>query len=191
MEGHHDVPARDPITPVPREGGRGAALDVVEDGAASMCRSEQRVCWALARAIDPAMEPAAYSVLCAVRIAGSCRVTDLAANLGMSASAVSGHVTALQRLGLVERGAARDDERSHPVSLTPEGLRRIDEARARRRRSFRRQLEGWNRTDVVDLAGLLTRFNAAYLGGADGPWPEGRAAPDAGGLRTGSSGPGR
>jgi len=169
MEGHHDGPAGDAIPPDPREGGRGAVLDVVEDTATAMCRSEQRVCRSLARGIDPAMEPAAYSVLCAVRMAGSCRVTDLAANLGMSAPAVSGHVAALQRLGLVERGAARDDERSHPVSLTPEGLRRIDEARADRRRSFRRQLEGWSRTDVVDLAGLLTRFNAAYVGGADGP----------------------
>ena len=169
MEGLHDRAGAVPVRADPCDGGRHAALDAVEDTAASMCRSEQRVCWALARGIDPAMEPAAYSLLCAVRLAGSCRVSDLAATLGMSASAVSGHVAALQRLGLVERAAARDDERSHPVQLTPEGLRRIDEARAGRRRSFRRQLEGWSRTDVVDLAALLTRFNAAYLGRGDGP----------------------
>ncbi|WP_394248204.1 MarR family winged helix-turn-helix transcriptional regulator [Arthrobacter pityocampae] len=155
--------------PVGRRAGRLAALDAVEDTAASMCRSEQRVCRALARGIDPAMEPAAYSVLCAVRLAGSCRVTDLAVILGMRTSAVSGHVASLQRLGLVERGAALDDERSRPVRLTPEGLRRLDEARACRRRGFRQQLEGWSRADVVDLAELLTRFNAAYPGGSDGP----------------------
>ncbi len=170
MEALQDSAGGGPPPADPGEGERHAALDVVEDTAASMCRSEQRVCWALARGIDPAMEPAAYSLLCAVRLAGSCRVTDLAATLGMSASAVSGHVAALRRLGLVERGAPLDDERSHPVRLTPEGLRRIDEARADRRRHFRRQLEGWSRTDVVDLVGLLTRFNAAYLGGADGPF---------------------
>lgn len=155
--------------PADRREGRLAALDAVEDTAASMCRSEQRVCRALARSIDPAMEPAAYSVLCAVRLAGSCRVTDLAAVLGLRISAVSGHVASLQRLGLVERGAALDDERSRPVRLTPEGLRRLDEARARRRRGFRRQLEGWSRADVVDLAELLRRLDAAYSGGVGGP----------------------
>ncbi|MBG6224600.1 DNA-binding MarR family transcriptional regulator [Arthrobacter sp. CAN_A2] len=169
MDALHDGAGANPLPADPREDGRRAVLDVVEGTAAAMCRSEQLVCWTLARRIDPAMEPAAYSLLCAVRMAGSCRVTDLAATLGMSTSAVSGHVAALRRLGLVERGATLDDERSHPVRLTPEGLRRIDEARAGRRRSFLRQLEGWSRTDVVDLADLLTRFNASYLRGADAP----------------------
>jgi DNA-binding MarR family transcriptional regulator len=122
------------------------------------------VCRVLARDIDPGLEPAAYSVLTAVRIARACRVTDLAATLGMSKSAVSGHVAALQRLGLVERRRTGDDERSHPVALTEEGMRRVERARGARRRAFRRQLEGWNQADVVDLVGLLSRFNASYLG---------------------------
>jgi DNA-binding MarR family transcriptional regulator len=152
---------------------RRAALDAVEEQAAAMCRSEQLVCRVLARDIDPGMEPAAYSVLTAVRIARTCRVTDLAATLGMSKSAVSGHVAALQRLGLVERGRTGDDERSHPVALTEEGMRRVERARGARRRAFRRQLEGWDPADVVDLVGLLSRFNAAYLGAgpADGAVP--------------------
>ncbi|OUM40174.1 MarR family winged helix-turn-helix transcriptional regulator [Arthrobacter sedimenti] len=152
---------------------RRTVLDAVEEKAAAMCRSEQLVCRALARGIDPGMEPAAYSVLTAVRIARACRVTDLAATLGMSKSAVSGHVAALQRLGLVERGRAGDDERSHPVALTEEGMRRVELARGARRRAFRRQLEGWSPADVVDLVGLLSRFNAAYLGAeaADGAAP--------------------
>lgn len=149
---------------------RRAVLDAVEERAAAMCRSEQLVCRALARCIDPGMEPAAYSVLIAVRMARACRVTDLAATLGMSKSAVSGHVAALQRLGLVERGRTGDDERSHPVALTEEGMLRVERARAARRQAFRRQLGGWEPADVVDLVDLLSRFNAAYLGAeaADG-----------------------
>ncbi|MEG9249195.1 MarR family winged helix-turn-helix transcriptional regulator [Arthrobacter sp. Soc17.1.1.1] len=142
---------------------RRALLDAVEDRAGLMCRSEQRVCRILARRIDPAMEPAAYSVLAAARMLGPCRVTDLAASLGMGNPGVSGHVAALQRLGLVERGPSDGDDRSHPVVLTAEGARRIDEARLSRRRSFRRQLQGWDPADVVELAGLLSRFSAAYL----------------------------
>ncbi|MDQ0735917.1 MarR family winged helix-turn-helix transcriptional regulator [Arthrobacter agilis] len=142
---------------------RHAALDVVEERAAAMCRSEQRVCRILARRIDPAMEPAAYSVLTAARMLGPCRVTDLATTLGMGTPGVSGHVAALQRLGLVERGPTGGDERSHPVVLTQEGARRIDEARLGRRQAFRRQLDGWAAADVVELVGLLARFNAAYL----------------------------
>ncbi|MHA7208785.1 MarR family winged helix-turn-helix transcriptional regulator [Arthrobacter sp. MDT1-65] len=164
---------------------RRAALDDVEQEAALICRSEQRVCRAVARTIDPAMEPAAYSVLAAARMLGPCRVTDLAVTLGMGTPWVSGHVAALQRLGLVERGAAGGDERSRPVVLTAEGARRIDDARQRRRRSFRRRLEAWDAADVVELVGLLSRFNAAYLtaqlpdapvpgGGAEG-LPGGRA----------------
>lgn len=144
-------------------GSRRAVLEVVEEKAAMMCRSEQLVCWSLARGIDPAMEPAAYSVLSASRMLGPCRVTDLAATLGMSLPAVSGHVAVLMRLGLVERSDPVDDERSRPVVLTAEGTRRIDDARTGRRRSFRRQLEGWDPADVADLAGLLSRFNQAYL----------------------------
>ncbi|TKV26099.1 winged helix-turn-helix transcriptional regulator [Arthrobacter sp. NamB2] len=152
---------------------RRAVLDLVEEAAGAMCRSEQRVCWALARGIESDMEPAAYSVLSAVRLAGSCRVTDLSATLGMSRSAVSGHVAALQRLGLVERGTTSGDERSQPVALTEEGRRRVDHARGARRSYFRRQLEGWNQADVLDLAELLSRFNASYLGAevADGAAP--------------------
>lgn len=142
---------------------RRAVLDIVEDNAAVMCRSEQLVCWSLARAIDPAMEPAAYSVLSASRTLGPCRVTDLAATLGMGLPAVSGHVAVLARLGLVERSEPVDDERSRPVTSTAEGERRVDEAREGRRRSFRRQLEGWDPADVVELANLLSRFNEAYL----------------------------
>ncbi len=150
----HDHPARHE---------RPAVLDVVEENAAAMCRSEQRVCWTLARGVDPAMEPAAYSVLSAIRMLGDSRVTDLASTLGMSKPAVSGHVAALELLGLVERGEASDDERSYPVALTAEGLRRIDHARGGRRRRFRRQLEGWEQADVVELVRLLARFNTAYL----------------------------
>jgi DNA-binding MarR family transcriptional regulator len=149
----------DPTVP----GSRDSVLDGVQERAATMCRSEQLVCWSLARGIDPAMEPAAYGVLSASRTLGPCRVTDLAAVLGMSLPAVSGHVAVLVRLGLVERSAPVDDERSRPVRLTAEGVRRVDAARAVRRRSFRRQLEGWEPADVVELAGLLSRFNDAYL----------------------------
>lgn len=161
---------------------RRAVLDVVEEKAAAMCRNEQLVCWTLARGIDPAMEPGAYSVLSAVRVLGSARVTDLAATLGMGKPAVSGHVAALQRLGLVERGNPGDDERSHPVALTEEGTRRVDRARERRRTHFRRQLEGWEPADVVELVGLLSRFNAAYLGAEvpDGPVAPPGALPPAG-----------
>ena len=156
-------------------------LDVVEERAALMCRSEHRVCRMLARRIDPGMEPAAYSVLAAARTLGSCRVTDLAATLGMGVPGVSGHVAALQRLGLVERGPTGGDDRSRPVVLTGEGIRRIDEARQGRRSSFRRQLEGWDTADVVELVGLLSRFNAAYLGAGV---PDG-GVPDAGVPETG------
>lgn len=128
-----------------------------------MCRSEQRVCWALARGVDPGMEPAAYSVLSAVRLLGRSRITDLAGTLGMSKPAVSGHVATLQRLGLVERGDTGDDERSQPVTLTDEGIRRVDRAREDRRLHFRRQLSGWDPADIVELVGLLARFNASYL----------------------------
>ena len=152
---------------------RRTALDAVEREAAAVCRSEQRVCRALARGVDPSMEPAAYSVLCAVRALGPSRVTDLAATLGMGTPAVSGHVAALQRLGLIERGEAMGDERSRPVSLTQEGRRRVDRARQERQRHFRAQLEGWDSADVVGLVGLLSRLNAAYLTAAvpDAPLP--------------------
>ncbi|WDF32774.1 MarR family transcriptional regulator [Arthrobacter agilis] len=142
---------------------RDTVLGALEESAAAMCRNEQRVCWTLARGVSAAMEPGAYSVLAAARRLGPCRVTDLAVTLGMSASAISGHVAALAGLGFVGRVDAVEDERSRRVTLTDDGRRRVDGAQTGRRTYFRAQLRGWTTVEIVELADLLARFNEAYL----------------------------
>ena len=62
-------------------------------------------------------------------------MSDLAANLGLTARTITTAVDALERDGLVARRAAPDDRRATLVELTPAGRSHIDEWQ-----SFQRQL---------------------------------------------------
>jgi DNA-binding MarR family transcriptional regulator len=59
-------------------------------------------------------------------------LAELAAEEGISAPAMSGHVDRLERAGLLERERSRDDRRRVGLRLTDEGERLMRRVRARR-----------------------------------------------------------
>lgn len=113
----------------------------------------------MAREVHPDLEPAAYGLLVRLEEAGVQRATELAAYIGVGKATMSRQLRALEVLGLVIREPDPADGRASLVRLTHSGLTRFRRVREARRERYVRQLSGWNRSEVSELARLLHRLN--------------------------------
>jgi DNA-binding MarR family transcriptional regulator len=75
-------------------------------------------------------------------------LAELAAEEGISAPAMSGHVDRLERAGLLERVRSSDDRRRVGLRLTDEGERLMRRVRARRTMWLATRLQALDRNDV-------------------------------------------
>ncbi|SDJ78624.1 MarR family winged helix-turn-helix transcriptional regulator [Streptomyces indicus] len=114
----------------------------------------------MARAVHPELEPAAYGLLVRLEEGGSQRATDLAAYFGVGKATMSRQLRALEELGLVAREPDPADGRAALLRLTDEGRERFRTVRGARRERYVRQLAGWDRSEVAELARLLHQLNA-------------------------------
>ncbi|MFU8871157.1 MarR family winged helix-turn-helix transcriptional regulator [Micromonospora sp. SL4-19] len=137
-------------------------LRAVEDELAALLRRGRALSWEIAREVHPNLEPNAYGLLLWLRRCGSIRLTDLAARLGIGKGTLSRQIAGLEGLGLVRRDPDPTDRRAAQLSLTEDGTRRFDAARAARLAQIRRTLENWPKQDVKDFARLLHRFNETF-----------------------------
>ncbi|MEI5101573.1 MarR family transcriptional regulator [Streptomyces sp. PmtG] len=113
----------------------------------------------MARQVHPDLEPAAYGLLAFLDESGPRRATDLAAFIGVGKATMSRQLRALEQLGLVTREPDPADGRAWLVRLTEEGRERFRTVRSARRERYVRQLAGWDRTEVAELARLLGQLN--------------------------------
>lgn len=110
------------------------------------------------RRLDASLDQGSYFLLHTLSRTGSIRASDLAQACELDTSTVSRQLRQLTDNGLVERRPDPCDGRAHLVSLSPEGDRVTDEARARKRAIVLDQLAGWPDQDVAELARLLDRL---------------------------------
>ena len=80
---------------------------------------------------------------------------ELAAEEGISAPALSGHVDRLERAGLLERVRDEDDRRRVGLSLTGEGERLLKRVRARRTTWLAERLRGLEDDDVEAIEAAI------------------------------------
>lgn len=118
----------------------------------------------LARFIAPELVPSAYTVLTLVADRQPTRAGEIVDVLDMDKSVISRHLATLAELGLVQRDCDPEDRRSHTVSLTERGRRKVSEAVALRWTGLSESLEGWTREDLRSFAAQLERFNRAIDG---------------------------
>lgn len=137
-------------------------LRAVEDELAALLRRGRALSWEIAREVHPNLEPNAYGLLLWLRRCGPTRLTDLAVRLGIGKGTLSRQINGLETLGLVRRDPDPGDRRAAQLSLTEEGTRRFDAARAARLGQIRRTMERWPRRDVEEFARLLHRFNETF-----------------------------
>ncbi|MFB9234283.1 MarR family winged helix-turn-helix transcriptional regulator [Plantactinospora siamensis] len=136
-------------------------LRAVEDELTLLLRRTRTISWDVAREVQADLEPNAYGLLLCLRRTGRVRLTELAAQLGLSKGTLSRQLTSLERLGLVRRVPDPQDGRAALLELTSEGQRRFDGARSARMRQLRLALDGWPARDLAEFARLLHRFNEA------------------------------
>src|SRR5262245_55782527 len=136
-----------------------------------VCATLRMVTRAVARVYDRALEPhglrtTQYSILSRLEVEGPAAVGHLASRLAMDRSTLAREAAPLVRAGLVAEEPG-EDRRRRVLSLTPEGLARLEAARPAWRdaqRAVRDEL-GYDR--VQELLGELR----ALLGAARGTRP--------------------
>ena len=105
------------------------------------------------------------------RTADGCHVKDLAARNGLDPSTVSRAVTALVRLGLVQRAADPTDRRASFLVPTDAGRATLGEANRRYDAQLAELLHDWDSEELAAFAALLRRFNDAALHRLADPTP--------------------
>ena len=121
------------------------------------------------------LDRALFPLLTRIGLAHPISVVELANLVGRDHSVVSRQVAKLEGLGLVERHAARGDQRVRRLNPSPAGLKMLDQFAATRREFVRNRLGGWTDEERRALLDLLRRL-AATIGGIE----------DSAGARTGS-----
>jgi DNA-binding MarR family transcriptional regulator len=108
--------------------------------------------------------PGGLGVLMALEARGQCRQNELAAELCISQSALSRHVTDLVAAGYIARRADPGDGRATQVLTTPAGCELLAHARRSRAASLQSVLSDWNEADaraagtaIRKLRGSLTQ----------------------------------
>jgi DNA-binding MarR family transcriptional regulator len=144
----------------PTDVATGEALDLIQRELAVLIRRALRGTVLQTEGQQHHLDLAAYSLLIRLADDGAQRSGDLARAFGVDKSTMSRQVSALERAGLVSRMEDPLDGRAYQVSISPQGQRSLDAARAGRRRVYRELLGHWPETDRQNFARLLARYNA-------------------------------
>ncbi|WP_343235203.1 MarR family transcriptional regulator [Streptomyces sp. SID10853] len=146
--------------PVPPESGVDHEFLALERELTVFLRRARASSGEMSRAVHPDLEAAAYGLLVCLDEWGGQRATDLAAYIGVGRATMSRQLRSLENLGLVTREQDPGDGRAFLVQLTVEGRERMRRVRDARRSEYVRKLDGWDRSEVAELARLLHHLNA-------------------------------
>lgn len=102
---------------------------------------------------------------------GPLRPRDIAAELGLTASATSRHLTALERDGHVAVEADPADSRTFLARVAPAGQAEIDATVDAGAAVFAQVIADWSAEDVTAARVLITRLNEAWARRGDTPAP--------------------
>ena len=104
---------------------------------------------------------AGFDVLSALRRSGapySLTPGDLLASMMITSGTMTNRIDQLEKAGLVSRTSDPSDARKSIVGLTPDGLKRIDEAIVEHVATQRRILAGLTGEEIAQLDGLLRKL---------------------------------
>ncbi|AKU14715.1 hypothetical protein VV02_00550 [Luteipulveratus mongoliensis] len=117
-------------------------------------------------------------VLGTVAAQGPIRPSAIAAGLGLTASATSRHLTALERAGQVTVEPDSHDSRTFLVRQTERGTAEVDTTIQAGSAVFAEVIADWSDEDVATARDLITRLNEAWEQRGESAAPA--AAPGAG-----------
>ena len=114
------------------------------------------------RGISRHLDLTRMQVLGLVARRGPVRPNEIAAELGLTASATSRQLAALERAGQVEVAADPADGRTFLVTRTAKGREEADTAVRAGVAAFAAVIEDWSDEDVATATALITRLNQAW-----------------------------
>jgi DNA-binding MarR family transcriptional regulator len=145
---------------------RTAALQRLEQEVGVLVRRVRRVIRLRAQLVHPELQPSSYLMLGYVRDHQPLRASEMCAVFDLDKGAVSRQVQHLLDLGLVDRTPDPADGRATLISVSVEGLRRMDDVADHRRKMLDERLGAWSTEELAGFADHLGRYNEA-LGGGD------------------------
>lgn len=104
----------------------------------------------------PAMDlPIRQLKVCMALLPGSCSMTEISREVGLSRSSVTQVSDRLERRGLVEREMQSDDRRVRKLKLTPKGLQLMRTHERKQLRRIAAVLKGLSKSEIEQMmAGL-------------------------------------
>lgn len=144
-----------PTAPVPTAA-RAESIDSIQRELTAVARRARSV----TAQIHPGLTLVTYTLLDHLHERGGCRGTDLAAHFLLDKSTVSRQISALERLGLVERTADPEDLRGQIIRPSAAGAQLLADVRERRHQAFLNRLADWPDDDLERFASYLTLYNA-------------------------------
>ena len=112
----------------------------------------------IARQAGDGVDQAGLAILYVLQGEQGLRVTDLAAQLGIDAPAVTRKAQYLERLSLVSRARDPADARASRLQLTPEGGRVVRQVLLARHQWLTTLLADWSPDERCDFARLIGRL---------------------------------
>jgi DNA-binding MarR family transcriptional regulator len=113
-------------------------------------------------------------VLGTVAALGPVRPSTIAAELGLTASATSRHLAALERAGQLAVEPDPHDSRTFLVQQTEDGRAEIDATIQAGAAVFADTISDWPDADVATALALITRLNQAWAQRGDAPGSQSR-----------------
>ncbi|QHC57953.1 MarR family transcriptional regulator [Rathayibacter sp. VKM Ac-2760] len=152
-----------------------AAIAAVEGELSTLFNRVRDAMRSSAERLHPELSTAGYRTLATLERRGPMHSGALADLLETDKSAISRQITALDRLGLLQRSPDPGDGRATILSVTPETAERMRAIRSSRQAVMHEELRQWDAADVELFAVLLRRITALDMRGA-GPGAGGSGA---------------
>ncbi|GAA4079398.1 MarR family winged helix-turn-helix transcriptional regulator [Nocardioides kongjuensis] len=137
------------------------ALKDLEVEVGVLIRRVRRVIGERARAVHPDLLPSSYLMLSHVHDHGPLRASAMCAVFEIDKGAISRQVQHLIDLGLVDRAPDPEDGRATLLSVSEEGVRRLETVAEERRELLAERLEDWPVEELQEFAVSLRRYNDA------------------------------
>jgi DNA-binding MarR family transcriptional regulator len=135
-------------------------VDRLEEQLSVFHRRSRRFLRSFASRVHPGIDASTYAVLLVIAQGAPLRLNDLAEEFGLDKSTMSRHVTALIRLGLVQRDPDPLDGRAFLLKPSSDGIQRLTGAATARRNEWRGRLDDWDTGELADFVNGLIRLNS-------------------------------
>lgn len=117
------------------------------------------------------LDRSAYIVLTRLEIDGPLSIGELSAALGLDTSTVNRQTATMLRSDLIERIPDPDGGLARKLTMTAEGVRRLEFARSTSIESLGKVMADWTPEEIKVFAGSLERFNRGIEKLEGRPWP--------------------